>query len=241
MVRGPMMGAVTAGLRSSQASATSAGSSPRSVQRRFVALELRRGALDPLLHVLGCCGALRTALRALRPAARRPAGSTGSRRARSARQAGSTSSSTARGQVVQALLGDQAQEVALRGAPRSPARCASRRSCCCPRRAPCPRAPAAPSPARSPPTACAAVDVVHLVEVDVVGLQPAQAVLAGAPDVVGGQAALVGPVAHPAVDLGGQHDPLAPSAALRQPAADDLLGDALAASSRRRRWRCRRS
>ena len=39
---------------------------------------------------------------------------------------------------------------------------------------------------------------------------------------------VVGPVAHVAVDLGRQHDLLAPPAALREPAADDLLGDAFA-------------
>ena len=38
--------------------------------------------------------------------------------------------------------------------------------------------------------------------------------------------ALVGPVPHVAVELGGHHDLLPPSAALGEPAADDLLGGA---------------
>jgi hypothetical protein len=38
------------------------------------------------------------------------------------------------------------------------------------------------------------VDVVHLVEVEVIGLQPAQAVLTGLADVVGRQMPVVGPV-----------------------------------------------
>jgi hypothetical protein len=45
------------------------------------------------------------------------------------------------------------------------------------------------------------VDVVHLVEVDVVGLQPAQAVLAGLVDVVGRQVPVVWAGAHRLVDL----------------------------------------
>ena len=44
-----------------------------------------------------------------------------------------------------------------------------------------------------------------------------------------------------AVDLGGEHDLLAPAAALREPAADDLLGRALALLPAVARWRCRRS
>ena len=87
----------------------------------------------------------------------------------------------------------------------------------------------------------AALDMVHLVQVDVVGLEPPQAVLAGPADVVGRKAALVWPLAHRAVDLGRQHDLLAPPAALRQPAPDDLLGDALAELPAIDDWRCRRS
>jgi hypothetical protein len=66
------------------------------------------------------------------------------------------------------------------------------------------------------------VDVVHLVEVDVVGLQPAQAVLAGLADVVGGEVPVVRAGAHRLVDLGRENDPL-PAPALGEPAADDLL------------------
>jgi hypothetical protein len=60
------------------------------------------------------------------------------------------------------------------------------------------------------------LDVVHLVEVDVIGLQPAQAVLAGLANVVGRQAPVVGPGAHRLVDLRREHDPV-PAPALRQP------------------------
>src|SRR5262249_28827004 len=72
------------------------------------------------------------------------------------------------------------------------------------------------------------VDVMHLVEVDVVGLQPSQAALAGAPDVERGESLVVRSTAEPPVHLGGEDDLVAPPAALRQPASDDLLGDALA-------------
>src|SRR5215217_4038345 len=70
------------------------------------------------------------------------------------------------------------------------------------------------------------VDVVHLVEVDVVGLQSAQARLARAPDVVGGQPAVVGAETHRLVHLRGEDDVVA-VAASSQPAADDLLRDAV--------------
>ncbi|KAG0770808.1 hypothetical protein G6F22_017070 [Rhizopus arrhizus] len=53
----------------------------------------------------------------------------------------------------------------------------------------------------------------HLVQVDVVGLQAAQAILARFPDVVCGQPAVIGPQPHGLVDLGGQHDAVAPRAA----------------------------
>ena len=72
------------------------------------------------------------------------------------------------------------------------------------------------------------VDVVHLVEVDVVGLQPPQRRVAGPADVQRGELRVVGPVAHVAVELGREDRTLAPSAALGEPAPDDLLGDALA-------------
>ncbi|KAG1432787.1 hypothetical protein G6F57_022699 [Rhizopus arrhizus] len=67
------------------------------------------------------------------------------------------------------------------------------------------------------------VDVMHLVQVDVVGLQAAQAILARFPDVVCGQPAVIGPQPHGLVALGGQHDAVAPRAVLRQPAPDDFL------------------
>ena len=66
----------------------------------------------------------------------------------------------------------------------------------------------------------------HLVEVDVVGLHPPQAVVAGRADVARREPPVVGPLRHRPVQLGRQHDLLAPPAALREPAADDLLGGA---------------
>ncbi len=72
------------------------------------------------------------------------------------------------------------------------------------------------------------VDVVHLVQVDVVGLQAFERTFHGLADVQGGEAVVIGPVAHAAVDLGGQDDLLAASAALGEPAPDDLFGDAFA-------------
>jgi len=75
---------------------------------------------------------------------------------------------------------------------------------------------------------CFAVDVVHLVQIDVVGFQPAQAFVARGADVISGEFHLVGPLAHAPVDFGGQHHFFAPPAALRKPAADDVLGDAFA-------------
>src|SRR5688572_30115486 len=72
------------------------------------------------------------------------------------------------------------------------------------------------------------IDVMHLVKIDVVCLQPTEAFFAGPLDMKGRQSRLVGPVAHAAIDLGGQHDLVAPPAALRQPAPDDLFGDAFA-------------
>ena len=64
------------------------------------------------------------------------------------------------------------------------------------------------------------VRAVHLVQVDVVGLQPAQAVLDLADDPAARVAAHVGILAHLAVRLGGQHH-VVPAAA--QGLADDLL------------------
>src|SRR5439155_8073029 len=76
---------------------------------------------------------------------------------------------------------------------------------------------------------CFAIDVVHLVEVDPVRAEAAQALLARAPDVNRRQPDIVRPGTHSPVHLGGQHDAVAPAAVLCQPAADDLLGHTLAA------------
>jgi hypothetical protein len=70
------------------------------------------------------------------------------------------------------------------------------------------------------------VDVVHLVEVDTVGLQPAQGILARLPDGQGRQLPVVGPFAHGPVDLGGQHGPVAAPASAGEPVTEDLLGPA---------------
>src|SRR2546421_3204810 len=67
------------------------------------------------------------------------------------------------------------------------------------------------------------VDVVHLVQIDVVGVEAAQAGLTRVPDVAGGEAPFVGPVPHLSIHLAGQDDFLAPAVALGKPAADDPL------------------
>ena len=60
-----------------------------------------------------------------------------------------------------------------------------------------------------------AVDVVHLVKVDAVGLEAPQAVVAGAADVVRAEAAAVrDAVVHRAVDLRREDDAVAPPATL---------------------------
>ena len=61
-----------------------------------------------------------------------------------------------------------------------------------------------------------------------VGLEPPQAGLAGSFDMPGREFGFVGPVPHASEDFGGQHDFVPPASALRQPAADDLFGNALA-------------
>jgi hypothetical protein len=70
------------------------------------------------------------------------------------------------------------------------------------------------------------VDVVHLVQVDVIGLQPPQAGLTRPPDVVRRQPAVVGVQPHRLVHLGGEDD-LVAAPASPKPAADDLFGDAV--------------
>ena len=74
-----------------------------------------------------------------------------------------------------------------------------------------------------------AVDVVELVEVDVIGLQAPEALVARATDVQGGQTRLVRPLAHRREHLRREHDLLATTATLREPPSDDLLRDAFAA------------
>ena len=59
--------------------------------------------------------------------------------------------------------------------------------------------------------------MVELVEIDVVGLQAAQTRIERPADVQRRQLALVGPVAHRAVNLGGQDGPLPPAAAAGEP------------------------
>jgi hypothetical protein len=70
------------------------------------------------------------------------------------------------------------------------------------------------------------VNVVHLIQVDVIGLQPPQARLAGAANVVGRQPAIVRAESHRLVHLRRQDDVVAVPAAL-QPSADGLLRDAV--------------
>src|SRR5207248_5034849 len=65
-----------------------------------------------------------------------------------------------------------------------------------------------------------------LVQVHVVGAQPAQAVVDLGEDRLAGQAGSVGAGAHPAVHLGGKHD-LVPIGVLGERAADDLLTGAV--------------
>src|SRR5688572_1786404 len=65
------------------------------------------------------------------------------------------------------------------------------------------------------------IDVVELVEIDVVGLQPAQTCIERSADVERRQLAFVGPAPHLAIDLGGDDGPLPPAAAAGEPVADD--------------------
>src|SRR5690606_7789008 len=75
------------------------------------------------------------------------------------------------------------------------------------------------------------VDVVELVEVDVVRLEPLEAGVHGPADVDRGELVVVGPDlavgAHVPVHLGGDDDLVPPAAALGEPVADDALGAAL--------------
>src|SRR6266702_5835499 len=71
------------------------------------------------------------------------------------------------------------------------------------------------------------IDVVHLIEVDVIGVQTTQAVLTSLSDVVCRQAAVVRAGTHRLVHLG-REDNLVATTALGKPAPDDLLGNAVA-------------
>jgi len=75
---------------------------------------------------------------------------------------------------------------------------------------------------------CIAINVMHLIEIDAIGAQAPQAVLAGTLDVICGQAALVGAIAHAPEHFSRQDDALTPRPALVEPAPDDLLGDPFA-------------
>src|SRR5258707_606798 len=59
------------------------------------------------------------------------------------------------------------------------------------------------------------VNVMHLVEVNMIGLKTLEATLASAFDMQRGEPALVGPIAHAAVDFGGEDDFFAATSALR--------------------------
>ena len=71
---------------------------------------------------------------------------------------------------------------------------------------------------------CGAVDVMHLIEVDVVGLQPPQAGIARGANMASGEPAIIRPVRHRPIQLGGEHHLLAPITAEREPPTNDLLG-----------------
>ena len=75
---------------------------------------------------------------------------------------------------------------------------------------------------------CLAINMVHLVQVDVVGLQALERTFHGLADIQRRKQALVRPIAHVSVNFRGHDDFLTPSAALGKPAPDNLLGDALA-------------
>ena len=75
-----------------------------------------------------------------------------------------------------------------------------------------------------------AVDVVHLVQIDVIGLHALEAVVAGPADfhALRPRFITISRIEiHVAVDFGGDHSVFAPPAALGEPAADDLFGDPL--------------
>ncbi len=63
----------------------------------------------------------------------------------------------------------------------------------------------------------------RLVEIDIVGLEPAQALLAGADDVLAAEPGIIGSRAHFPATFSRQHDPLAGAARL-DPAPNNFLG-----------------
>src|SRR5205823_428852 len=71
-----------------------------------------------------------------------------------------------------------------------------------------------------------AVDVVHLVQIDAIGLEPAEAAFARLADMQGAAAAIVHASAHTALVFGGEDDLLALVTVGGEPAAEDLLRDA---------------
>ena len=74
-----------------------------------------------------------------------------------------------------------------------------------------------------------AVDVVHLVKVDVVGLHALERRIAGPADVQCRELAVIRPVAHVAVELRREDGALPAAVALGEPLADDALGETLVA------------
>ncbi|CAM5663911.1 hypothetical protein SVIOM74S_09899 [Streptomyces violarus] len=76
------------------------------------------------------------------------------------------------------------------------------------------------------------VEAVDLVEVDVVGAEPGEALVELAEDGLAGQSAAVGPGAHPAVHLRREHD-LVTAGEVAQGPADDLLAGAVGVDVRR--------
>src|SRR5438105_2083222 len=77
------------------------------------------------------------------------------------------------------------------------------------------------------------IDMVHLVQVNVIGLQPPQARLTRPADVVGRQPTVVRTNTHRLVHLRSEHDVVAVPTAL-QPPSDHLLRDAVALGHIRR-------
>ena len=220
-VRGPMIGPVTPFCCSNHASATAAGSSPRSAQSFSQRSSCGRMPLVARLHALAARG---VGTGAAQHAARERAPRDDAEPVRAARGQ-HFELDRARREVVEALLAHEPEEVArlgrfvrLRDVPAREVAAADvddlallherlhRLPDLVPRRG--------------------AVDVMHLVQVDVIGLQPAEALVARGADVSRRQPAVVRPLGHRAEDLGREHDLLAASAALREPAADDLLGRA---------------